>query len=60
MNATLTESTMETTEEGGNPAFDRLAHIYRRLGLDPEQAVAATVADLACGWDIAGVALGTA
>jgi hypothetical protein len=57
MNATITETTTETAEEGGNPAFDRLAKVYRRLGLDPDQAEAATAADLACGWDTAGFAV---
>lgn len=57
MNATMTETTTETAEEGGNPAFDRLAKVYRRLGLDPDQAEAATAADLACGWDTAGFAV---
>jgi hypothetical protein len=51
MNATMTETATGTAEESGNPAFDRLARIYELLGLDPDQADAATAADLACGWE---------
>jgi hypothetical protein len=51
MNATMPGAFTETAEESANPALNRLIGLYERLGLDPEQANAAAIADLACEWE---------
>jgi hypothetical protein len=53
MSATRIEH--ETKDADDNPAFGRLTELYEWLGLDTDQAAEAADADLACGWQSAGI-----